>query len=213
MANKKLLAATLAESLASKQPFLSLLSAQQNPADRPSPPSSRPVRSSELPPPLTRSHTLPRPEGPDRSLIDNSPSPVEPEPVATKKAKRTRRKFSEGEKRAIVTRVLDGGERPVGVASELSLQSSTMSRWLAAERQRRAYAERGKKRSATVAAKKALAAPAPEPTLMSAPSAPARPEPVAVTGPLHSFEDWLRVVVRAEVRAALREALAGGLGK
>jgi len=207
MANKKLLAATLAESLASKQPFLSLLSnGASNPADRPSPPSSRPV-----PPPVSRSHALPPPEGPDRSLIDPTPSPVKTEPVAGKK--KVRRKFSDEEKSAIASRVLDG-EKRTDVMAATGVVGSVMSRWLDKERKRRANAARGAARSATMQARKLAKqsgkAPPAEPTLASA---PARPEPIAATGPLHSFEDWLRVVVRAEVRAALREALAGGLGK
>ncbi len=151
----KPLTVTLAEAV-QQHPMLALISDRERQlprVNRPSPPSSR----ATLPPP--RAHALPPPSGPDRSLV----APPEEREMAAKK--RARRAWSEADKAKAAARVLGGKEPQKAVAAELGITQGLMSRWVAEAKKKANYAERQKKRLATLRAKRTAktngASPAP----------------------------------------------------
>lgn len=125
MNTSKPLSTSLGEALASKSSeHPTLLSRPSPPSARPLPPSSRPSRipvyAAE---PAKQLHALPPPEGPDRSLVANDEG-----------GKRQYRKRKYGKApadvRAEAVRRVLAGETNQGVAADMGVSESAVSKWV-----------------------------------------------------------------------------------
>lgn len=79
--------------------------------------------------------------------------------MAPKKAKGTRRAFSDEFKEKAAKRVVEGGETQAAVAESLGVHASVVSNWVASARRKADYQARAVKRIANRKAKAAGAAP------------------------------------------------------
>ena len=125
-ASSKPLSASLGEALASKSSETVRLLSQSQPAAapaRPSPPSSRPSRiavyAQAAPPPQL--HSLPPPEGPDRSLVAKDDE---------RENRKRRMQVTPDVRAAAVKRVLGDGELTKDVADSIGVSRSTVSLWV-----------------------------------------------------------------------------------
>jgi transposase-like protein len=131
--------------------------------------------------------------------------------------KRKRTLFPEEFKAKLVARAMagkaSGKETMTAIAEETGVDLTTLSTWVRKEKQRLDYQARSQKRVATrranIAAKAAGTAPAPStPPSVLAKNGASTGAP-AITLGIDGLEEWVRELVRAEVRRLLGESLAG----